>query len=193
MKNLFLTVEKTEKTEVNQSDIDNFNNLVEEMKTELEYLVGVTAPHIGIKQRIIRYNDLTLVNPVIIEKRDPLVYVESDMTKPNKLRKVLRYSYIKVNTDNLGVVEFMADKSNWKSLDVMLSDSGLAEACVVQRMMDSLDGIHNTSKTRRYDASERSQKIPRNQKVMLQSPSGDMIFIKYKLADTYMSNGYKLM
>jgi hypothetical protein len=192
MENLFVTVKLVQTSEVTQSDIDKFNELSNELDNELEYLVGVSATHFGIDKRIIRIDNLTLVNPTVVERKNPVIYLETDGRKP-KLRKVLRYGYLKVNTDNLGQVEFKSDNDNWKNVDVLMTDGGLQEAVAVQRLIDGLDGIPNTSPLRRYDISVRSQKIPRNQKVMLQSPSGDMVFIKYKLADTYIDTGYKLM
>lgn len=192
MENLFATVKLVQTTEVTQSDIDTFNELSNKLDSELEYLVGVSATHFGMDKRIIRIDNLTLVNPTVVERKNPVIYLETDGRKP-KLRRVLRYGYLRVNTDNLGEVEFKSDNDNWKNVDVLMTDGGLQEAVAVQRLMDGLDGISNTSPLRRYDISVRSNKIPRNQKVMLQSPKGDMIFIKYKLADTYIDNGYKLM
>lgn len=192
MKNLFLTVKKTESTGVTQPDIDKFNELVNEFEESLEYLVGVSAPYLGMDKRIIRVDGLTLVNPKIIEKKNPVVYLETDDNKP-KLRKVLRYGYTKVQTDNLSEVEFKSDNDDWKNVDILMNDVGLQECTAFQRMLDSLDGISNNSPQRRYDISERSRKVPRNQKVMLQSSTGDMIFIKYKFADTYLAQGYKFV
>jgi hypothetical protein len=193
MKNEFYSIENVEESDVSKSDIDEFNKLVDEFQRDLEYLVGVTAPYLGMDKRIIQIDSLTLVNPVIVERSNPLVYIENDQNKPKKYRKVLRYSHIKVKTDNVGEVEFKSDKEDWKGMDELINDVGLMEACLVQRLVDSINGISNSSPKRRYDTAEKSTKIPRNQKVMMQNENGDMIFIKYKLSNTYTSKGYTLL
>jgi hypothetical protein len=47
------------------------------------------------------------------------VYFEKDTYKQTKIRKTIRSTYLLIDTDNLGQVEFKAtnDKMDWKNAD----------------------------------------------------------------------------
>ena len=71
---------------------------------------------------------------------------------------------------------------------------GLFECVLAQRLIDSIDGIDVNSPLRRYTQQITSVKEPgRNERVMLQSPDGEMEFVKYKNAKPLLAKGYQLM
>ena len=142
------------------------------------------------------YDELTLINPRVTEvSNETIVYFEKDTYK-NKTRKTVRYLGFKVDTDNLGLVEFGPENKTgrYKSVDDMMSDEGLFESVLAQRLIDSIDGIDVNSINRRYNPQLISQKTPgRNERVMLQSPEGEMEFVKYKNAQPFLDRGYQLV
>lgn len=187
---------------INQSVITNDD--IAEYKKRVSTLKGnfFTGNDVGIDKRIITVrmedveSELTLVNPKIRKSEEPkaLVYHEID-SKKNKLRKTIRLSEMIVETDNLGLVEFKATKENWENINDLLSDMGLVECVGVQRAIDAMDGVDITHPARTYSTTVvRSQpKVGRNEKVMLQGPNGEMVFTKYKNAQSYLNQGYNFV
>jgi peptide deformylase len=187
---------------INPSPI--LNDDIELYKDRTSKLKGVvfTSNDIGLDKRIVSVrligeDDLVLVNPVIVEKPDNLlVYFEKDSNKANKVRKTIRYPYLIVDTDNLGRVEFKATNENnkWENINHLMEDAGLLEAVLVQRAIDAIDGIDITDKSRAYTETVQSKKEPsRNERVMLQSSTGETVFVKYKKAEEYIKMGYRLL
>jgi peptide deformylase len=187
---------------INPSPI--LNDDIELYKDRTSKLKGVvfTSNDIGLDKRIVSVrligeDDLVLVNPVIVDKSDNLlVYFEKDSNKVNKVRKTIRYPYLIVDTDNLGRVEFKAtnETNKWESLNHLMEDVGLFEAVLVQRAIDAIDGIDITDKSRAYTETVQSKKEPsRNERVILQSSSGETVFVKYKKAEEYIKMGYRLL
>lgn len=171
-------------------------------KSKIYKLNGIafSALDVGMDKRIItlrfggEYEELTLINPTIIEtSKNPIVYHEKDSVK-NKVRKTIRFNWIKVNTDNLGILEFGSDKNKWNSQDELLSDSGLFECVMIQRLIDSIDGVDISNQSRKYTTQIFKDKVPRrNERVMIQSPEGKMELVKYKKAPPMLEMGYKLI
>ena len=125
---------------------------------------------------------------------NPLVYFEKDTYKSNKVRKTIRVPYLIIDTDNLGKVEFKAEKNDWKNSDEFFGDVGLVECVLVQRAIDAINGIDITHPTRQYSDTITKDKEPgRNERVMLQSPEGEMEFVKYKKAQPLLDKGYQLV
>jgi peptide deformylase len=180
---------------VTEKELSDYKNGISKLKGST-----FTAPMVGMEKRIITirlggdYEELTLVNPTIIEtSENPIVYFEKDSTK-NKIRKTLRFSWIKVNTDNLGVIEFQSNTTKWNTREDLLSDTGLFECIMVQRLIDSIDGIDITHPSRIYNTQIFSDKQPRrNERVMIQSPEGKTEFVKYKNTRPMLEAGYKLL
>lgn len=190
-----MIVRAINKTEVTNEDLTQYKNAISNLD-------GITfsGNDVGIDKRIItlrfggEYDELTLVNPTIIERSDNMVvYYEKDSLK-NKTRKTVRHSSFSVETDNLGVVEFKADKSSWKDEKEYMEDIGLFECVIAQRLIDSIDGIDVNDTIRRYNPQITADKKPgRNERVMLQSPDGAMEFVKYKKAEPLLNKGYQLV
>jgi hypothetical protein len=179
--NNLIKVKYVEPSEITQGDIDEF-------KLKSAYLPFNTSD----TKRMVYVSNLVLVNPVIKDKRNSVIYWELDSSK-QKYRKTVRYSYVLVQTDNLGDVEFKSDQENWKDVNQLMEDEGLYETVSVQRLIDCLNGIDITSNLRRYNKQETSDKIPRNKKVVLRSPDGEMVFIKSKKAQPMLDMGYQII
>ena len=191
-----MIVKRVEKTPVTNEEL----NLYKEKISKLDKEFAVNALDVGMDKRIVTikfggdYDDLTLVNPTVTEtSKEMVVYFEKDSYK-NKTRKTTRHKSFKVDTDNLGLVEFSSDKDTWENEQEFMNDLGLFECITAQRLIDSIDGIDINSPLRRYTAEIKKEKKPgRNERVMLQSPEGEMEFVKYKKAQPLLDKGYKLV
>ena len=191
-----MKVKKIQTSTVTTDDV----SLYKEKISKLEGFV-FNASDVDIDKRIITIrlgnveDELTLVNPKILQVSDrPVVYFEKDTNKQNKVRKTIRYPWVVIETDNLGKVEFKAEKTEWKDADEFFGDVGLVESVLVQRAIDAIDGIDITHPTRAYSETIVKDKEPgRNERVMLQGPNGEMEFVKSKKVDSYLAKGWQLI
>ena len=190
-----MKVKKIEKSQITKEDIENYKEAISKLNGFM-----FTAADVNMDKRIVTIrlgnveDELTLVNPKITKTSEqPLVYFEKDSNK-EKVRKTIRFPYIIVETDNLGNVEFKAEKNDWKTSDEFFGDSGLVECCIAQRLIDAIDGIDVTHPTRAYSETITKDKEPgRNERVMLQGPNGEMEFVKSKKVDSYLEKGWNLI
>jgi hypothetical protein len=190
-----MKIQRVETTPVTTDELNIYKEKISKLKG-----IVFNALDVGINKRIItlrfggEYEELTLVNPQVTEtSKEMVVYFEKDTNK-EKVRKTARHTWFKVNTDNLGVVEFSSNKTTWENEQEFMGDVGLFECVLAQRLIDSIDGIDITSPLRQYNPQVKKQEEPgRNERVMLQSPTGEMIFVKYKLAQPYIQKGFKLV
>ncbi len=115
-----MKVQKINESIITSEDIIKYNEEI----SKLEGYV-FNASDVNMDMRIITVRmgnteeQLTLVNPKVIKHSDsPVVYYEKDTYKQNKVRKTIRSTYLLIDTDNLGQVEFKAtnDKMDWKML-----------------------------------------------------------------------------
>jgi hypothetical protein len=191
-----MKVQKINESPITQDDINLYKNAI----SKLEGFV-FNASDVGIDKRIITIrlgnieDELTLVNPKVIKYSEtPLVYFEKDTNKSNKVRKTIRAPYLLIDTDNLGKVEFKAEKNDWKNSDEFFGDVGLLECVLVQRAIDAIDDIDITHSSRQYSETITKDKEPgRNERVMLQGPAGEMEFVKNKKVDSYLQKGWNLI
>jgi hypothetical protein len=191
-----MKVQKINESPITQDDINLYKNAI----SKLEGFV-FNASDVGIYKRIITIrlgnieDELTLVNPKVIKYSEtPLVYFEKDTNKSNKVRKTIRAPYLLIDTDNLGKVEFKAEKNDWKNSDEFFGDVGLLECVLVQRAIDAIDDIDITHSSRQYSETITKDKEPgRNERVMLQGPAGEMEFVKNKKVDSYLQKGWNLI
>jgi len=191
-----MKVQKINQSTITQDDITEY-------KIRVNKLEGVVfnASDVDMDKRIIsirlgnKEDELTLVNPKLLKHSDePVVYFEKDTLKNNKVRKTIRSTYLLIDTDNLGKVEFKAKKSDWKDADEFFGDEGLLECVLVQRAMDAIEGIDITHPSRVYSQTIRKDKEPgRNERVMLQGPAGEMEFVKNKKVDSYLQKGWSII
>jgi hypothetical protein len=190
-----MKVQKINEAPITQEDIAEYKNAISKLEGFM-----FTAADVNISKRIVTIrlgnveDELTLVNPKIEKtSQQPLVYFEKDTTK-NKVRKTIRFPYVIVETDNLGKVEFKAEKNEWKDSDEFFGDAGLVECCIAQRLIDAIDGIDITHPSRQYSETVTKDKEPgRNERVMLQGPAGEMEFVKSKKVDSYLEKGWNLI
>jgi hypothetical protein len=190
-----MKVQKINESIITQDDINEYKNKTSKLEGFM-----FTAADVDMDKRIISIrlgnieDELVLVNPKVLqESKTPLVYFEKDSNK-NKIRKTIRHPYFIIDTDNLGKVEFKAEKNEWKDSDEFFGDTGLLEAVLVQRLMDAIEGIDITHPSRAYSETVIKDKEPgRNERVMLQGPAGEMEFVKSKKVDFYLEKGWNLI
>jgi len=191
-----MKVQKINESAITKDDIELYKSAI----SKLEGFV-FNASDVDMDKRIITIrlgnveDELTLVNPKVVKySENPLVYFEKDTYKSNKVRKTIRVPYLIIDTDNLGQVEFKAEKSDWKNSDEFFGDVGLVECVLVQRAIDAINGIDITHPTRQYSETITKDKEPgRNERVMLQGPAGEMEFVKNKKVDSYLQKGWNLI
>ena len=192
-----MIVKKIENSPIQSEDIELYKSFLSKKDG-----VAFTANDFGIDKRIVSLRiigeeDLILVNPRIVNTSpSSVIYYEKDSLKKNKVRKTIRYRNVVVDTDNLGLVEFKPsnEKEQWETTDEYFTDGGLFECVMVQRAIDAINGIDKTHPQRVYTQTVRSNKKPgRNERVMIQSPEGEVKFLKYKQAEPLLENGYSLI
>jgi hypothetical protein len=191
-----MKVQKINESPITQDDIKAYKEAV----SKLDGFV-FNASDVDMDKRIITIrlgnieDELTLVNPTVTKYSEtPLVYFEKDTYKTNKVRKTIRVPYLIIETDNLGQVEFKAEKNDWNNSDEFFGDVGLVECVLVQRAIDAINGIDITHPTRQYSETITKDKEPgRNERVMLQGPAGEMEFVKSKKVDSYLQKGWNII
>jgi hypothetical protein len=191
-----MKVQKINESTITQEDIKLYKDSI----SKLEGFV-FNASDVDMDKRIITIrlgnveDELILVNPKVVKySENPLVYFEKDTYKSNKVRKTIRVPYLIIDTDNLGQVEFKAEKTEWKNSDEFFGDVGLVECVLVQRAIDAINGIDITHPTRQYSETITKDKQPgRNERVMLQGPNGEMEFVKSKKVDSYLQKGWNII
>jgi hypothetical protein len=191
-----MKIKKIEQSTITNDDIISYKEVISKLNGFM-----FTAADVNIDKRIITIrlgnveDELTLVNPVIEKTAEtPLVYFEKDSNKETKLRKTIRYPHIVINTDNLGQVEFKAEKNEWKDADEFFGDVGLVECVIAQRLIDAINGIDVTHTSRQYSETiTKDKETGRNERVMLQGPAGEMEFVKSKKVNSYLEKGWNLI
>ena len=163
--------------------------------------IGLSANQIGLDTRacVINVKDpLVLINPIVVEvSEDTVAYVEQCLSLDKTMRKpvkTIRHKSFTVETDNLGLVEFSPDKSDWKDSNEFFSDEGLLECVCAQHEIDHLDGVLITDSKRRYTTTVTStKKYGRNERVMVKLSNGDTEFMKYKKAEPLLLEGAEIL
>lgn len=195
-------VKRLTKDTVTKEDFDYYKKVAEESNIQMLYFsavdLGLDSPIITITTRENEEEELEhvhLVKPRINKNTGPqLVYFERDTKNPDKIRKTVRAKSVVVETDNMGFLEFSADKEAWKDMNDFMSDEGMLECVYVQRLIDAINGIDITHSSRRYNNQVvNPEKMGRNDRIMMQSSSGESIFIKNKHREKYENKGYKVI
>jgi peptide deformylase len=158
--------------------------------------VGISANQLGIQKRacLIKVRDtyLFLLNPQIIKRdKEGFIFYEGCLSIPktiNKPIKTLRSISVTVMTDNLGELVFSINTEGDKD-EVSVET---LQTVVAQHEIDHLDGI--TIKDRVYSTQvTKNIKYGRNDIIIMKSPDGEMVEVKYKKANDYFLNGYELV
>ena len=164
---------------------------------------GLSANQIGIDKRVCVVNikdPLVLVNPRITNRsEEAVVYIESCLSIPKSMRKpvkTVRSTSVTVETDNLGTIEFTPDEPKKIGAEGhnYFGDEGLLECVVAQHEIDHLDGILITDEIRRYTQTiTKKKKYGRNERVMVKLANGETEFMKYKKAESLLSEGAEIL
>ena len=189
-----------EPTPMTQVEIDEISTTLLQELTK-HGGIGLSANQIGLDVRACVINvtePLVLINPKVLEvSEDTVAYVEQCLSIPKSIRKpvkTVRHKSFKVETDNLGIVEFSPTKTDWKDSNEFFSDEGLLECVCAQHEIDHLNGVLITDPSRRYTQTiTRAKKYGRNERVMVKLPSGDTEFMKYKKAEPLLTQGAEIL
>ena len=189
------------KTEITAKEADELEQTLKDGLNKYPGL-GLSATQLGIKKRAcyIKFGyeedsrELFLVNPVITERsKEGFLFYEGCLSIPKTIEKPLRTirsCKIKVQTDNLGELEFEinpeGDKADERvSIETMMT-------VIVQHEIDHLDGI--TIKDRVYSTTiVKKNNYGRNDKIVMKSPAGELVEVKYKKANNYFLQGYEIV
>ncbi len=160
--------------------------------------LGLSANQLGLNKRacVIKFNDieLFLLNPKIISRsNEGFLFYEGCLSIPKTIEKPLRTirsTSVIVQTDNLGEITFSINPEKDKDGE-KVSDETLLTV-VVQHEIDHLDGI--TIKERVYSTTiVKKQSYGRNDKIIMKSPDGEMVEVKYKNANKFYLQGYEIV
>jgi len=187
----------TPKTEITQQESDELRLQLSEALVKHPGL-GISATQIGIKKRVclIQLGDeeLFLVNPIIKEKsKEGFLFFEGCLSIPSTLTKpirTIRASKVIVQTDNLGELTFEINPDGDKVNEQISKETMMT--VIVQHEIDHLDGF--TIRDRVYTTTiVKPQSYGRNDKVVMKSPEGEMVEVKYKKANDYFLKGYEIV
>jgi peptide deformylase len=187
----------TPKTEITQDEADDLRMKLTQALIEHPGL-GISATQIGIKKRACYINfgdeELFLVNPVIKEKsKEGFLFYEGCLSIPSTIERpvrTIRASKIIVQTDNLGELTFEINPEGDKANESVSKETMMT--VIVQHEIDHLDGF--TIKDRVYNTQVvKRQNYGRNDLIVMKSPTGELVEVKYKKANNYFLKGYEIV
>ena len=187
----------TPKTEITQDEADDLRMKLTQALIEHPGL-GISATQIGIKKRAcyIKFGDeeLFLVNPIIKEKsKEGFLFYEGCLSIPSTIERpvrTIRASKIIVQTDNLGELTFEINPEGDKANESVSKETMMT--VIVQHEIDHLDGF--TIKDRVYNTQVvKRQNYGRNDLIVMKSPTGELVEVKYKKANNYFLQGYEIV
>jgi peptide deformylase len=185
------------RTEFTAKESDELQTILEEGLKQYPGL-GIAATQLGINKRACLINvrdiEMFLLNPIITEKsKEGYIFYEGCLSIPKTMDmplRTIRSSKIKVQTDNLGELEFeinpdMDGKENQVSTETLI-------CTVVQHEIDHLDGM--TIRDRVYTTTiKKRTTYGRNEKILMKSPDNEFVEVKYKKANDYFLKGYEIV
>ena len=186
------------KSELNQLEVDILRDTLFAALKGMGGL-GLSANQIGVNKRacVIKFNDveLFLLNPVITERsNEGFIFYEGCLSMPDTIKKpvrTIRSTYVVVQTDNLGELRFEITPEEDRKLEGQVSE-GTMKTVVVQHEIDHLDGI--TIKDRVYSTTVvKKQDYGRNDKIVMKSPEGELVEVKFKKANDLFLKGYEVV
>ena len=176
-------------SETTQNEADELRKTLE-IALEKYGGLGISATQLGIKKRAcyIKLGDeeLFLLNPVIKDRgTDGFLFFEGCLSIPSTLDRpirTVRATKVIVATDNLGELTFEVDLEGDKANEQI--SMGTMKTVVVQHEIDHMDGI--TIRDRQYNTTfSKKTNYGRNEKIIMKSPTGEMVEVKYKNANKY--------
>ena len=184
-------------SETTQNEADELRKTLE-IALEKYGGLGISATQLGIKKRAcyIKLGDeeLFLLNPVIKDRgTDGFLFFEGCLSIPSTLDRpirTVRATKVIVATDNLGELTFEVDLEGDKANEQI--SMGTMKTVVVQHEIDHMDGI--TIRDRQYNTTfSKKTNYGRNEKIIMKSPTGEMVEVKYKNANKYFLKGYEIV
>ena len=160
--------------------------------------VGLSANQIGVNKRacVIKFNDeeLFLLNPVITQRsNEGFLFYEGCLSMPDTMKKpvrTIRSTYVVVQTDNLGELRFEVNAEEDRKGEQVSADT--MKTVIAQHEIDHLDGI--TIKDRVYSTTVvKKQDYGRNDKIVMKSPEGELVEVKFKKANDLFLKGYEVV
>jgi peptide deformylase len=186
-----------ERTEMTASEADELHKTLEDALTKFGG-IGISATQLGIKKRacLIRFGDenIFLLNPTIVSKsKEGFIFYEGCLSIPSTMKhpvRTIRACKVVVNTDNLGEITFEINPDGDKQGEQVSAET--MKTVIVQHEIDHLDGI--TIKERVYTTTVvKKADFGRNDKIVMKSPKGEMVEVKYKKANDYFLKGYEVV
>jgi peptide deformylase len=184
-----------QKSEFTKEEADELQRTLEEALKDYPGL-GLSATQLGIKKRACIINvdnePIFLLNPVITYRdTEGFIFYEGCLSIPKSLEipvRTIRSTKIKVQTDNLGELEFEINAEG----DIESVSPETLRTVVAQHEIDHLDGI--TIKDRVYSTTvKKRQTYGRNEKILMKSPTNEFVEVKYKKANEYFLQGYEIV
>jgi peptide deformylase len=160
--------------------------------------LGLSANQIGVNKRacVVKFNDeeLFLLNPVITNRsNEGFIFYEGCLSMPDTMKKpvkTLRSNRVVVMTDNLGELVFEVNPEEDRKGEHVSADT--MKTVIVQHEIDHLDGI--TIKDRVYSTTiVKKQDYGRNDKIVMKSPQGELVEVKFKKANDLFLKGYEVV
>ena len=189
------------KSEITQQEADELRKQLEQGLSEYPGL-GISATQLGIKKRAcyIKFGEeediteLFLLNPIIKEKsKEGFLFMEGCLSIPSSLTKptrTIRACKVVVDTDNLGELTFEINSEGDKANESISKETMMT--VIVQHEIDHLDGF--TIKDRVYNTQVvKRQNYGRNDLIVMKSPQGELVEVKYKKANNYFLQGYEIV
>ena len=185
------------KTEITTKESDELRDTLS-LGLSLHPGLGISATQLGIKKRacLIKFGDeeLFLVNPIIKEKsKEGFLFFEGCLSMPRTIERpirTIRACKVVIDTDNLGELTFEINPEGDRAGEEISKETMMT--VIVQHEIDHLDGF--TIKDRVYTTTVvKRQTYGRNDKVVMKSPEGEMVEVKYKKANDYFLKGYEIV
>jgi peptide deformylase len=168
---------------------------------------AICAPQIGLfKQVLLVHYDtglFFLVNPVIIEQKYPIPYLEACITYPNELIETMRYASIRVKSDNFKEPIKIGINGKFDNTDDRLKHPAVSLAAYIQQGIDFFNGV--LPKQRLFDSMMKAMQpnitptniidgetYRRNEVVELEK-NGLTISIKFKKIKQYIDDGWQVI
>ena len=191
-------------TTFTQSEADELEQTLREAVKKYPAF-GISANQLGINKRAcLIINSLSekeymfLLNPVMIEKSEQyFIFWESCLSLPKTMEKPIRtyrHESVKIKTDNLGELEFKINpEKDQEAPDEFKVSLETLQTAVVQHEIDHLDGITIRDRNSLNWTQRKTASYGRNDKIVMKSPSGELVEVKYKKANDYFIKGCEIV
>lgn len=152
------------------------------------------ANQVGLEYKVAIINirePLYLVNPVILDEKFPIEYIESDISYPNKIIETHRFGMVLVSAMNLKSPIWFGIKSHQGELlkdKIAITHPVIQEAVAVQHCVDTLNNISMFERNTAY-TYKKPAKVHRNELISVYKGEQELQ-IKYKKLNAFLNNGW---